>query len=107
MTRYVALLRGINIGPHRRVVMADLRALMVGLGYDDVQTLLQSGNPVLTAKGTPERVALDLEHHIATDLGVKTEVVVRTGRELADVVERGVSAVGVMPRRTASGARVT
>jgi uncharacterized protein (DUF1697 family) len=37
---------------------------------DDVQTLLQSGNAVLTAKGPPERVALDLEHHIATDLGV-------------------------------------
>jgi uncharacterized protein (DUF1697 family) len=100
MTRYVALLRGINIGPHRRVAMADLRALIGSLGYDDVQTLLQSGNAVFTAEGPTEQVALDLEHRIATDLGVKTEVVLRTDRELADVVEHDpLGHVAVEPKR--------
>lgn len=88
VTRYVALLRGINVGPHRRVAMADLRALMAGLGYGDAQTLLQSGNAVFAAAGSPERVTRDLEQRIADELGVKAEVVVRTGDELAGVVER-------------------
>ncbi len=88
MTRYVALLRGINVGPHKRVAMADLRALMAGLGYGEAQTLLQSGNAVFATDGPPEQVARDLEQKIAAELDVETEVVVRTGKELAEVVER-------------------
>ncbi len=88
MTRYVALLRGINVGPHKRVAMADLRTLMAGLGYGDVQTLLQSGNAVFAAEGSPGQVTHELEEEIAAELGVEVEVVVRTGEELASVVER-------------------
>jgi uncharacterized protein (DUF1697 family) len=47
--RYVALLRGINVGRAKRIAMADLRALIASLGYRDVQTLLNSGNVVFTA----------------------------------------------------------
>jgi uncharacterized protein (DUF1697 family) len=100
MTRYVALLRGINVGSHRRVAMADLRALMEELGYGEVRTLLQSGNVVFAAGQTPELVALDLERHIEADLGVRAEVVVRTEKELADVVERDpMGAVATDPKR--------
>jgi uncharacterized protein (DUF1697 family) len=88
VTRCVALLRGINVGSHRRVAMADLRALMSGLGYGDVRSLLQSGNVVFTTKASPQRVTRDLEQRIEADLGVQAEVVVRTGEELAAVVER-------------------
>ena len=55
--RQVALIRGINVGRAKRVAMADLRALVEGLGYRDVDTLLNSGNVVFTVpagmKGTP------------------------------------------------------
>jgi uncharacterized protein (DUF1697 family) len=88
MSRYVALLRGINVGGHRRVAMADLRALMVGLGFEDVQTLLQSGNAVFGARGSAERVRSDLERGIAAELGMQIDVVVRSGKELAEVIER-------------------
>ena len=44
MTRFVALFRGINVGKAKRIAMADLRALLTGMGYTDVQTLLNSGN---------------------------------------------------------------
>jgi uncharacterized protein (DUF1697 family) len=88
MTCYVALLRGINVGAHKRIAMADLRALLAGLGYGDEQTLLQSGNAVFAAKGSPHHVTQELEEGIAAELGVKVEVVVRTGDELASVVER-------------------
>jgi len=44
MKRHIALLRGINVGKAKRVPMADLRALMEGLGYTGVRTLLEPGN---------------------------------------------------------------
>ena len=53
MARWVALLRGINLGPSHKVPMADLRALLSDdLGYDDVKTLINSGNVVFTAGGS-------------------------------------------------------
>ena len=40
----IALLRGINVGGHRKVPMAELRQLMTDLGFDQVKTYIQSGN---------------------------------------------------------------
>ena len=47
--KYVAFLRGINVGGHHKVPMANLRAEMEKLGFVDVKTLLNSGNIVFTA----------------------------------------------------------
>ena len=52
MARYVALLRGINVGRNKRMPMADLRDLLSGLGYSDVKTLLQSRRKQKKAKQT-------------------------------------------------------
>ena len=87
MPRQVALLRGINVGGHNRVGMGPLRELLTGLGHEDVRTLLQSGNVVLTSDETGERLARPLEQAIACELGVEPRVVVRTVDELAAVVE--------------------
>jgi len=87
MTRQIALLRGINVGGHNRVAMADLRSLLVRAGYGDVLTLGVSGNVVLSAKTGPERLGVELERHIAAGLDVRPRVVVRTREELAAVVE--------------------
>jgi uncharacterized protein (DUF1697 family) len=85
--RQVALLRGINVGRAKRVAMADLRALVEGLGCRDVRTLLNSGNVVFTApRAAPEKVAARIEQALATDLGVAARVVVLTAGELADAV---------------------
>jgi uncharacterized protein (DUF1697 family) len=51
MTRYVALLRAVNLGSHKKIGMPALRELLTDLGYADVETYLQSGNAVLTAPG--------------------------------------------------------
>ena len=50
MAVQVALLRGINLGPNRRVPMGDLRDLLTGKGYGDVRTYVQSGNLVLSSR---------------------------------------------------------
>jgi len=48
MARQVALLRGVNIASRNRIAMADLREVVEGLGYEDVKTLLMSGNAVFS-----------------------------------------------------------
>jgi len=88
MTRYVALLRGINVGGHKKVPMAQLRALLEGLGYTDVATLLQSGNAVFTAREkSPAKVVKQLEKAIAEEFGFEVSVIVRTRDELAAVIQ--------------------
>ena len=54
--RRIVLLRGINVGSHRRIGMADLRELLAGHGYEDVRTHLQSGNVVLTSSLQADRL---------------------------------------------------
>ena len=88
MPRQVALLRGINLGARNRVSMPELRELLEGLGHEDVKTLLQSGNVVLTSDETGEQLEQALEQAIAKDLGVESRVVVRTVNEIEVVVER-------------------
>jgi uncharacterized protein (DUF1697 family) len=68
--------------------MADLRALLESLGYDGVRTHLQSGNVVLTTRKRPATLKRELERQIAAELGLETEVFVRTRDELADVIAR-------------------
>ena len=71
---YVLLLRGINVNPTTKVAMADLRSLLVSLGYEDVRTLLQSGNVLLSS---PKRPAVGpIEAAIASETGVRSKVVV-------------------------------
>ena len=86
--RHVALLRAVNLGPHKRVSMPDLRKALEAAGYEDVQTYVQSGNLVLTSGLTPAKLASALERELAASLGLETDVLVRSRDELADVVER-------------------
>ena len=88
MARQIALLRAINLGSRQRVSMADLRDVLVRLGYGDVRTYLQSGNAVFTSEAAPATVELEIEQRMATELGVQTKVLVRTRDEMAEVVKR-------------------
>ncbi|MFL6700128.1 MAG: DUF1697 domain-containing protein, partial [Vitreoscilla sp.] len=87
MKRYIALLRGINVGKAKRVPMADLRALMEALGYAGVRTLLNSGNAVFDARGgSAASHARRLKAAIGEKTGVDCEVVVKTADELAAAI---------------------
>lgn len=89
MTRWLALLRGVNVGGHRRVPMADLRAGLTDAGLLDVRTYLQSGNAVFTGGPDDEgEVAQLVRSVVAGTCGVDTDVVVRSGAQLADLVAR-------------------
>ena len=87
-TRCVALLRGVNVGGHRRVPMAQLRTLLEELGFTDVATYLQSGNAVFTTdEQDTEAVARRVHAAVLERMDVDTTVLVRTAAELAEVVE--------------------
>ena len=82
---YVLLLRGINVNPTTKVAMGDLRSLLAALGYEDVRTLLQSGNVLLSS---PKRPAVGpIEAAIASETGVRSRVVVLSLAELTAIAK--------------------
>ncbi len=86
-TAQAALLRGVNMGGHKAVAMADLRAWAEKLGLRDVRTLLQSGNLVFRG-GTLKGAALEskLEAAAIRGLALETTFHVRTADELEAIV---------------------
>ncbi len=102
MARYIALLRGINLGSSRRVSMQDLRAILGDLGYTDVATLLQSGNAVFTGpRRQADKVCAEVSQAITERLGMPVRCVVRTASELAAVV-----AANPFPEHAGDGAKL-
>jgi uncharacterized protein (DUF1697 family) len=87
VTTHIALLRGVNLTGHKKVLMAELRAMVDDLGLGASQTVLQSGNLVFRgARKSSAALELLLEAETARRLGVETEFHVRTAAEWAAVV---------------------
>jgi uncharacterized protein (DUF1697 family) len=86
MSRLAIFLRGINVGAHNRIGMADLRELLDEQGFEGIRTHLQSGNAVLRAKKSPAVVQRAVSAAIHDRFGLEIEVIARTAAELAAVV---------------------
>jgi uncharacterized protein (DUF1697 family) len=86
--RQVAMLRGINLGPNRRIPMADLRQLLADAGFENVKTYVQSGNIALSATAKPAQLERELAALIEQRFGFAVPVVVRGRRQLQAVVDR-------------------
>jgi uncharacterized protein (DUF1697 family) len=80
-TPLVALLRGVNVGGHKKVPMAELRDLAARLGLLRVETYIQSGNLVFLTKLTAPAVENALERAIEQNFGFTVEVVVRSAAQ--------------------------
>lgn len=78
---FLALLHGINVGGHRKVPMADLRALAEGLGYQRVRTYIASGNLLFEADTSAAHLEAALEAAIAARFGFAVIVTVRTAEQ--------------------------
>jgi len=87
--RYVALLRGINVGGHR-VEMRRLRALFEELGLRDVSTFIASGNVVFsTDTDDVDALRADIEGHLERELGYEVATFLRTPGELTVTADAG------------------
>ena len=84
--KLAVLLRGVNLGGHNKVPMADLRRILGDLGYADVKTLLNSGNAVVSTAESAAHVERNVSAAINDELGLSVQVVVRTHAQLAAVV---------------------
>jgi uncharacterized protein (DUF1697 family) len=80
VARYAAFLRGINLGPRRRIGSADLRAHFEKMGFRDVETFRTSGNVVFDA-GQEPRVE-GIEEALADAVGYDVAVFLRTASEI-------------------------
>ncbi len=99
--RYVALIRGINVGRAKRVAMADLRASVAELGFRDARTLLNSGNVVFGATAAGARdAAVRIEDALTKKLGVTARVIVLSAAEVMTIVnENDLRDVAAEPAR--------
>jgi uncharacterized protein (DUF1697 family) len=86
VTTFVALLRSVNVGGRNRVPMGDLRDLVASFGFGGVATYVQSGNLVLTGAGTGVTVAETIEAGIADAFGLDVPVIVRSRRQVAQIL---------------------
>jgi uncharacterized protein (DUF1697 family) len=87
MERFVVLLRGVNVGKHNRIAMPAFSSVLASVGCTAVQTYLQSGNAVVDWTGSPEQLGESVAAGLERSAGLSVLVMVRTGAELAAVVD--------------------
>jgi uncharacterized protein (DUF1697 family) len=85
MTIHVALFRGINVGGKHILPMQDLRDLLAELGYEDVQTYIQSGNAVFSASADPISLSAKITSTIEERFGFAPQVLLLTVERFAAI----------------------
>lgn len=86
MTRYIALLRGVNVGGVN-IKMAELAEVFRGMGFDDVKTVLASGNVVFTSQARAAELKPTIEAALRERFGYEAWVHVLSSAELSTIVD--------------------
>lgn len=85
--RYVALLRGINVGGNNIIKMTALRESFEAMGFTDVATYIQSGNVVLSTNASDKvKLTRRIEAALTSTFGYESKIVLVSGKELERVV---------------------
>ncbi len=95
--RYVALLRGINVGGKNPVPMAELRSAVSDAGFEDVATYIQSGNVLFSSDRPRSELEGAIEAAVEQSFGVPIMVVVRSARQLGSIVSDAPPGFGARP----------
>ena len=82
MKTYIALLKGINVGGHKKVPMAELRDLLAKSGFQNVQTYIQSGNVIFKSSEETKNLEDKIQNAISSHFGFEVSVIVKTNAEL-------------------------
>ncbi len=84
--RYLALLRGINVGTSGRIRMDALKQLLEEAGFSDVSTYIQSGNVFLNSPLAEDAVRKTIERALLDGAAIATTTIVRTAEEVDDAI---------------------
>lgn len=84
MTRYISILRGINVGGKRKILMADLRQLFKKLGFSNTTSYIQSGNIIFDYEKNVEVKELEdkIQEAIFKAYGFEVPVIIRSVNEI-------------------------
>ena len=95
MSRYVALLRGINVGGNNLIKMSELRNSFAGMGFAEVETYIQSGNVVFSSKKmTKAKLEALIEKALSDAFRYQSRVVIVSATELERVVSQAPKGFG-------------
>lgn len=88
MTTYISILRGINVGGHNKIKMEELQQMIAGLGFQRVQTYIQSGNIIFQYKKQKptlleKKIAAAIENHF----GFNVPVIVMEAISLKEIID--------------------
>ena len=88
MTKHIALLRGINVGGHRKIKMDDLKQMFRSMGFKNVATYIQSGNVVFDApQGQPDELSRSIQQQIEETFGHDVPVIIRSPADLKAIMK--------------------
>jgi uncharacterized protein (DUF1697 family) len=87
VTRYVALLRAVNVGGTGALPMAKLEAMCIDAGFTAVETYIASGNVIFDSRAAAARVKAELEARLVTHAKKPVGVMVRTAAEMAGILQ--------------------
>lgn len=87
ITPYALLLRGINVGTKNSLPMAELRAMLEGIGCTDVRTYVQSGNAVFGTTLGEDELTRAIEEALGQYMGRPIATTLRTQEELQAIVD--------------------
>ncbi len=86
--KYVAFLRGINVGGHNKIKMETLREMFAALRFESVKTYINSGNVIFeTIEADDNALAAKIEQAIQTGFSLNIKVMVRTLSEIEDIIK--------------------
>ena len=83
----MALLRGINVGGHHIIKMADLKNLLETMGLDNIHTYIQSGNVVFESDREVNELRQQIQEQIETTYGFSVPVIIRTSQEWEQIID--------------------
>lgn len=87
MAEFISILRGINVGGHKKIRMADLKVLYSSLGFTNVVTYIQSGNVLFEcATQNPTNLSEMIEQAIFENYGFEVPVLVLTPQKMAGIL---------------------
>ena len=83
--KYIALLRGINVGGNRKIEMKRLKVLFESLGYTNVSTYLNSGNVIFETDKKQKSIQIEIQSSLHKEFGFKIQTLVKNENEIRKI----------------------